>query len=82
MIIQTCGKSYNQDLDIHNLQILTPASAFGILKKTLVSNIGKNRLKGFLIRFGWEMGVNDAKKFSKKSYHLKIYLNKDPSSIA
>ncbi len=42
--------------------ILMSASAFGALRKELIENIGMDRMKGFLIRYGWELGVSDAKK--------------------
>ncbi|MDR7077495.1 sugar diacid utilization regulator/predicted hydrocarbon binding protein [Neobacillus niacini] len=78
MIIHTSGKHDNLELDIQNRQILTPASAFGIFRKMLVSNIGKERLKGFLIRFGWEMGVNDAKQALKEELSIEELFKQGP----
>ncbi|WP_223881798.1 XylR N-terminal domain-containing protein [Niallia endozanthoxylica] len=78
MIIHTTGKSYNHDLDIHNRKIVTPESAFGILRKTLVSNIGQERLKGFLIRFGWEMGVYDANQALKEEFTIEDLFKQGP----
>ncbi|MGG1659108.1 XylR N-terminal domain-containing protein [Brevibacillus sp. NRS-1366] len=42
--------------------IVISASAFGTLRKDLITNIGMERMKGFLIRYGWDLGVKDAKK--------------------
>jgi len=78
MIIHTKGKSYNHDLDIHNRKIVTPESAFGILRKTLISNIGQERLKGFLIRFGWEMGVYDAEQALKEDFTTEDLFKQGP----
>ena len=46
--------------------ILISISAFGTLRKNLIENIGNERMKGFLIRYGWELGQEDAKKVLKK----------------
>lgn len=42
--------------------VLLSISAIGTLKEDIESNIGKERLKGFLIRHGKELGSNDAHK--------------------
>jgi len=42
--------------------ILITSSAFGTLRRDLIKNIGKERMKGFLIRYGWELGQKDAEK--------------------
>ena len=47
--------------------ILTSISAFGTLRKNLIKNIGHERVKGFLIRYGWELGQEDAKKVLNKN---------------
>ena len=47
--------------------ILISISAFGTLRKNLIKNIGNERMKGFLIRYGWELGQEDAKKVLKKN---------------
>ncbi|MCQ6275486.1 XylR N-terminal domain-containing protein [Bacillus sp. V3B] len=47
--------------------ILISISAFGTLRKNLIKNIGNERVKGFLIRHGWELGQEDAKKVLKKN---------------
>ncbi len=45
--------------------ILTSISAFGTLRRDLIKNIGMERMKGFLIRHGRELGREDAKKVLK-----------------
>lgn len=35
--------------------------AFGAFRKDLIRNIGLERTKGFLFRYGWNMGIRDAK---------------------
>ena len=47
--------------------VLISISAFGTLRKNLIKNIGNERVKGFLIRYGWELGQEDAKKVLKKN---------------
>ncbi|TCP30863.1 DNA-binding PucR family transcriptional regulator [Scopulibacillus darangshiensis] len=46
--------------------ILTSSSVFGILRRDLIENIGMERVKGFLLRYGWNLGANDAKKMLSK----------------
>ncbi|MFS0916501.1 XylR N-terminal domain-containing protein [Brevibacillus sp. 179-C 1.1 NHS] len=42
--------------------IVISASAFGTLRKDLLANLGLERMKGFLIRYGWDLAVKDAQK--------------------
>ena len=56
------GLIYSED----SRAILVPTSSFGILRKDLYSNIGKERVKGFLIRYGSDLGRKDAKIILKK----------------
>ena len=46
--------------------IITSSSIFGTLRKELVENIGHERTKGFLLRYGWNLGANDARKALKQ----------------
>lgn len=46
----------------HERVILFPISSFGVLRKELIHNIGPERVKGFLIRYGWDLGSRDAKQ--------------------
>ena len=48
--------------------ILISISAFGTLRRNLIENIGLERMKGFLIRYGWELGQEDARKAKKKDF--------------
>src|SRR4051812_6120408 len=47
---------------VHNRSIIVGAHAFGSFRKDLIRNIGLDRTKGFLFRYGWNMGVQDAKE--------------------
>lgn len=40
--------------------VLVSANAWGVLRKDLVSVLGMERAKGFLIRYGWACGYQDA----------------------
>lgn len=42
--------------------LLTPSAVFGTLRKELIDNIGMARVKGFLLRYGWNLGKYDAEK--------------------
>lgn len=48
--------------------VLTSAAIFGTLRKDLTENLGSERMKGFLMRYGWNIGATDAKKALKTSY--------------
>ncbi|MBB6445256.1 XylR N-terminal domain-containing protein [Bacillus benzoevorans] len=44
----------------HTQRILrVPSSAFGALRRELIDTLGIERVKGFLLRYGWNYGVND-----------------------
>lgn len=59
--------------------ILTSSAVFGILRKDLMENISEERMKGFLIRYGWNLGKNDAKNVLKKNYSsIENLLKKGP----
>lgn len=59
------GSLYLED----DRSLLISISAFGTLRNNLIKNIGKERMKGFLIRYGWELGQEDAKKVQKKNWN-------------
>ncbi|MFS0574714.1 XylR N-terminal domain-containing protein [Sporosarcina sp. 179-K 3D1 HS] len=42
--------------------LLTSAAVFGTLRKDLIENLGRERMKGFLLRYGWNLGAADAQK--------------------
>lgn len=48
--------------------IITSSSVFGTLRKDLIKNIGLDRMKGFLIRYGWNLGVNDANRVQEQPF--------------
>src|SRR5690625_2841837 len=52
--------------------ILISSAAFAELRKDLINNIGLERMKGFLLRYGWELGQKDAQKV-KNERHLTIH---------
>ncbi|SDI72253.1 XylR N-terminal domain-containing protein [Natribacillus halophilus] len=58
------GKIYLDD----ERMILTSTSVFGTLRKDLMDNISVDRTKGFLIRYGWNLGKNDAQKVLSKDF--------------
>ncbi|AOV06210.1 XylR N-terminal domain-containing protein [Sporosarcina ureilytica] len=45
--------------------LLISIAAFGALRKELIENIGNDRMKGFLLRYGWKLGEKDAEKVLK-----------------
>jgi PucR family transcriptional regulator, purine catabolism regulatory protein len=45
-----------------NRSIIVTADAFGLLRKDLIRNMGFERMKGFLFRYGWNLGRQDAKE--------------------
>ncbi|MFJ7513214.1 XylR N-terminal domain-containing protein [Peribacillus simplex] len=78
LIINIPEQNYNFDLDVSDRNILTPSSAFGLLREGLVKNIGMDRIKGFLIRYGWEIGVSNAKEIMKSNGSLESLLKQGP----
>ncbi|MCQ6276141.1 XylR N-terminal domain-containing protein [Bacillus sp. V3B] len=52
-----------------NRSIIVDSHAFGSFRKDLIHNIGLERTKGFLFRYGWNMGVQDARECKKKKYN-------------
>lgn len=46
--------------------ILISSSVFGILREDLAENLSEERMKGFLIRYGWNLGKKDAKNVQSK----------------
>lgn len=49
--------------DIRHL--LISSSSFGILQRELIENIGLERMKTFFFRYGWNIGMEDAKEIMK-----------------
>lgn len=74
-LLEKDGTLYLED----ERMILTSSTVFGTLRRDLIENIGADRMKGFLIRYGWNLGVNDAKRVLTKDYHsLKDILKQGP----
>lgn len=46
--------------------LLSSSAVFGALRKDLAENLGHERMKGFLLRYGWNLGAEDAKKVIKR----------------
>lgn len=42
------------------------ADALGTLRRDLIHNLGSDRAKGFLIRYGWQLGYNDGISIKEK----------------
>lgn len=78
MIININDEAYNDEMVIDGRPMATSSSALGIMRHQLVRNIGIERIKGFLVRFGWEMGVNDAKEALKKNISVKTLIEQGP----
>lgn len=46
--------------------LILNADAFGTLRKDLIHNLGYKRAKGFLLRYGWQLGNNDGMLMKEK----------------
>ena len=57
---------------VPNGSILVDVHAFGSLRKDLINNIGHDRAKGFLFRYGFDLGVRDAKECKENEPHLTL----------
>ncbi|MBA4603410.1 XylR N-terminal domain-containing protein [Thermoactinomyces mirandus] len=78
MEIQIKDQRYNPKIEKNHRQMITFSTALGILRQQLARNIGEERIKGFLVRFGWEMGVNDAKQALKSGSSLESLIKQGP----
>src|SRR3954469_17016641 len=78
MEININDQGYNQEIEVNDRKMTIFSTAFGILRNQLAQNIGIERIKGFLIRFGWEMGVNDAKQALKTDISLETLIEQGP----
>lgn len=63
-----------------NKKILTTTSAFGLLRKGIIGNLGAKRAKGFLLRYGWSLGASDAEEAMLTSTSIE-YLLKQASIL-
>jgi hypothetical protein len=78
MKININDQEYNQQIEANDRKMEISSTAFGILRNQLAQNIGIERIKGFLVRFGWEMGVNDAKQVLKTDISLETLIEQGP----
>ncbi len=58
--------------NLRNRSLIVDAHAFGSFRKDLINNIGLDRTKGFMFRYGWDMGMQDAKKCKEKKLYQTI----------
>ncbi|WP_394232356.1 XylR N-terminal domain-containing protein [Niallia oryzisoli] len=70
--IDQADSERTRSLHIQNRSIIVDAHAFGTLRKDLIRNIGIERTKGFLFRYGWNMGVRDAKECKEKESYQTL----------
>ncbi|HBI03774.1 MAG TPA: hypothetical protein DDY49_07070 [Paenibacillaceae bacterium] len=45
--------------------VLSSADAWGMLRKDLIAALGLERAKSFLVRYGWNCGINDARNLKE-----------------
>lgn len=57
-------------------KISTTSATFGLLRKELISNLGIKRAKAFLLRYGWNLGVANAKEVLQNPTTLEEMLSK------
>lgn len=54
--------------------VTVPSSAIGTLRRELIDTLGIERAKGFLLRYGWNCGVNDSTKMKEEKWENEIDL--------
>lgn len=79
MIINVSGQSERTQPQQKDRIMTIYSSAFGILRNELIKNIGMKRMKGFLLRYGWELGISDAKKEMASCASLETLLRQAPA---
>jgi len=70
--IEQADSDNSRSLHIQNRSIVVDAHAFGTFRKDLIRNIGIERTKGFLFRYGWNMGVRDAKECKERELYQTL----------
>lgn len=78
MIIHVSDRWGTLDNVDQDRKIITSSIAFGILREGLIKNIGMERMKGFLIRYGYQLGLNDANKAMENMESLENLLGQGP----
>jgi len=68
----------NSETFNHNEEqkIATTSATMGLLRKELISNLGMTGAKAFLLKYGWNLGVEYAKEVLQKPTKLEEMLNK------
>lgn len=61
---------------LEDKKISTTSATFGLLRKELIENLGMNRAKSFLLRYGWNLGQAHAKDVLKAGGTIKEMLEK------
>ena len=51
---------------IDHKDLTITSKSFGLLRKALFENMGEERAKAFLMRFGRDLGISKALEFQKK----------------
>lgn len=59
---------------INQSDLVITSQSFGLLRKELFKNIGMKKAKGFLLRFGKELGSNKAKELMEKTQSIEELL--------
>ena len=72
---ENLGTKENDSQHIQNLQtrsLIVDAHAFGSFRKDLIHTLGFERTKGFMFRYGWDMGMQDAIKCKENEHFQSI----------
>lgn len=68
----------DNEQDRINRKITIPSAAFGLLREDIIKNIGYERMKGFLVRYGWNLGVTDAEEVLQQKLSIEDMAMKGP----
>lgn len=67
----------NQSLEmLKDKRILTSSATFGLLRKELITNLGAERAKGFLLRYGWHLGESHVMELMEEEKDILKLLDK------
>lgn len=56
-------------------KVLMTSASFGLLRKELIENLGVQRAKGFLLRYGWHLGETNANEAMEDSKDFEELIN-------
>ena len=68
----------NNLTDFHQVNpsdLVITSESFGLLRRALFENIGKEKAKSFLLRFGKELGINKAKEIMEHHQSIEYLVN-------